>query len=255
MIELKTKKEISKIEKAGKYTAEIREVLAEAAKPGVSTYELDILTVKEMKKRNVETVFFNYKPKFSKKIFPANVCLSVNEEIVHGIPKREKILKDGDILSIDIATKYDGFVGDTATTVIVGKTTEKIKNFLKIAEQSLWEGILKSLLGNYLGDIGHGIQSYLQSHGLFVVKEYYGHGIGREMHEEPMIPHYGNPKEGFMLEEGFVFTIEPMICMESDQTVQLDDGWTVVSADGKPAAHFEHTLAITKNGPQILTKL
>lgn len=255
MIELKTKKEISKIEKAGKLTAEIRDILAEASKPGVSTQELDNIAVKEMKKRKVESVFLNYRPKFSKKIFPANICTSVNEEIVHGIPKQNKILKDGDIISIDIATRFEGFVGDTAVTVGVGKITPDLKKFLKLCEQSLWEGILKSVIGNHIGDIGSAIQTYLSSHSLHVVKDYYGHGIGREMHEEPMVPHHGTPKDGLKLEDGFVFTIEPMICMESDKTVQLNDGWTVVSADGKPSGHFEHTIAITKDGPEILTKL
>lgn len=254
MIELKTKKEVSKIEKAGKLTAEIREVLVDSVKPGITTLDLDNIAVKEMKKRNVSSVFINYQPRFSDTPFPANICTSVNEEIVHGIPKN-KVLKDGDIISIDLATRFEGYVGDTATTVGVGKISNSLKRFLKISEQCLWEGILKSLIGNKLGDIGHAIQSYLESHSLHVVKNFYGHGIGMEMHEEPMIPHFGNPGEGMELEEGLVFTIEPMICQESDKTDRLDDGWTIVSSDKKPAAHFEHTLAITKSGPQILTKL
>lgn len=255
MIEYKTKNEIAKIEKASKLTAEIREVLVEFVKPGISTLELDHLTVKEMKKRNVQSVFLNYKPPFSDVAFPANVCVSVNEEIVHGIPKKNKILKEGDIVSIDLATRFEGYVGDTATTIGVGKISDQLKRFLKISQQCLWEGILKSVAGNHIGDVGHAIQKYLESHSLHVVKNFCGHGIGREMHEDPMIPHYGNPGEGFLLEPGIVYTIEPMICFESDQTDKLSDGWTIVSADQKPAAHFEHTLVITKNGPEVLTKL
>lgn len=255
MIELKTKDEIAKIDKASKLTAEIREVLVDNAKPGISTQQLDDIAVREMKKRKVSSVFIGYTPKFSAIPFPANVCLSVNDEIVHGIPKKDKILKDGDIISIDLATRYDGFVGDTAVTVGVGKISDKIRKFLKISEQSLLDGILKSLAGNYMGDIGYAIESYISSHGLHVIREYTGHGIGRELHEEPMVPHFGIPKTGLKLEVGLVFTIEPMICMESNKTYMAPDNWTVCSADRKPAAHFEHTLVVTPDGPVVLTKL
>lgn len=253
MIEYKTKNEINKIHKAGKLTAEIRDVLASAVKPGISTLDLDRLAVKEMKKRNVSSVFLNYKPHFSKEAFPANICTSVNEEVVHGIPRASKILKEGDIISIDIATRHDGFVGDTATTVPVGKISDDLIKFLELSKNSLLAGIEASLENNHLGDIGFAIQNFLETNKLHIVKTYYGHGIGREMHEAPMVPHHGQKGTGLKLEEGLVFTIEPMICMESDQTKELSDGWTVVSMDGKPAAHFEHTLTITKSGPMVLT--
>lgn len=253
MIELKSKREIEKLRVAGRITAEVLLCMVEAVRPGISTWDLDQVAKKEIAKRKAEAVFLNYKPAFSNSAFPAHSCISVNEEIVHGIPRKSKILEDGDIVSLDIATRYDGYVGDTAVTVPVGEVSEEIKRLLKISEQSVWQGILKSVLGNTLGDIGHAIESYVKEHSLHVVKNFFGHGIGREMHEEPMVPHHGNPKEGMKLEEGFAFTIEPMVCQENDGTIQHDDGWTISAADELPAAHFEHSLVITKDGPVVLT--
>jgi len=174
-IEIKSSAEIDKIRTASKLTAEIREVLVESAKPGMSTLDLDNITVKEMKKRHVEPVFLGYR--LDTREFPANVCASVNEEIVHGIPRKDKILKEGDILSIDIATRHKGWIGDTATTIPIGKIPKGLQRFLKISQQCLWEGILKSVPGNQIGDIGHAINSYLTEHSLHVVREYSGHGV------------------------------------------------------------------------------
>lgn len=243
------------MEKAGRLTAEVLHILASSSKPGVSTLDLDHIATKEMKKRKIESVFINYQPKFASSPYPANICTSVNDTIVHGIPNKNKILTEGDIISIDIATKCDNFIGDTATTVGVGNISSELKKFLAISEQSMWEGIIKSVIGNRTGDIGFAIQSYLDFHQLYVVKEFYGHGVGRSLHEEPSVPHFGTPENGLLLEEGLTFTIEPMICMNSDKTKKTSDGWGIVSSDGMPAAHFEHTIAITKNGPIILTKL
>lgn len=256
-IELKSKKEIEKMRIAGQITAQIRDVVAKSAKAGMSTQDLDDITVREMKRHKAETVFLNYTlvdNSGNKKVFPANICLSVNDEIVHGVPRKNRILQDGDVLGIDIATRYNGWVGDTAITIPIGIIPTELERLLTVAEGSLKKGIEQCFAGNYLGDIGYAVQSHIEENGYQVVKDYSGHGIGRQMHEEPSVPHFGTPKRGLRLREGFVFTIEPMVCMQSDATYVLEDQWTVVSADGKPGAHFEHTIAITSNGPEILTE-
>jgi len=185
--------------------------------------------------------------------FPSTICASINAEVVHGIPSRDRILKDGDILSIDIGLVKDGFYSDMATTVPVGEISAQAQHLLQVTEKSLWQGLEQVRIGNRLSDISHAIGAFVENEGLYVVTEYVGHGIGRELHEDPQIPNYGSPGRGSRLRSGMVFAIEPMVKLDPEPTRVLDNGWTVVTATGGLAAHFEHTVALTDAGLEILT--
>jgi methionyl aminopeptidase len=233
---------------AGKIVAETLVEVKKAVKPGVSTLELDRIAEEYIKSRGAIPTFKGYNG------FPGNICASINEQVVHGIPGLKK-LKNGDNVSVDIGAVINGYNGDAAVTIAVGEVDAEMQKLLDVTEQSLYKGIEKAMAGNRLGDISHAIQAYVEDHGYGVVRDYVGHGIGRKMHEDPQVPNYGHPGRGPRLKSGMTLAIEPMINLGTHEVKTLDDGWTVVTADGKPSAHFEHTIAITDGKPEILTKL
>ncbi len=249
MIVLKSKNELAVMRDAGRIAAETLEALTEQVKPGVSTAELNQFAHDFITKRNAVPAFKGYRG------FPASICTSINDEVVHGIPNKKRILRDGDILSVDVGAVYKGFVGDTAWTLPVGKIPEHAQKLLEVTQGALAAGIEKACTGNFLEDISGAIQDYAESRGYSVVREYVGHGVGRSMHEEPQIPNYRQGKRGPKLKPGMTLAIEPMVNEGVWQTRTLGDKWTVVTQDGKLSAHFEHTVAITDGEPEILTKL
>lgn len=249
MIILKSKKEIEFIREAGKIVAYAHELLREAIKPGISTFELDEIAYRAIVKHNASPSFKGYGG------FPASICASKNDVVVHGIPRKDDILMEGDIISIDIGAEYKGYHGDAAKTHPVGKITEDDARLIRETRESFYKGIEQALVGKRLSDISHAIQSHVEEFGFSVVREFVGHGVGRSLHEDPQIPNYGPPDRGPRLESGMVLAIEPMINQGTYKIQVLEDGWTVKTIDGKKSSHYEHTIAITDNGPDILTKL
>ena len=249
MIILRSQREIEKIRKACQIVAEILAGLKERIRPGVSTWELDALSEELAVKRNAKPAFKGYQG------YPFSLCASVNEEVVHGMPSKERRLVEGDIISLDFGVVIDGYFGDAAVTVPVGAITEKAEELRNVAEESLYAGIGQAVVGNRLSDISHAIQECVESRGFSVVREFVGHGIGQSLHESPQIPNYGPPGKGVKLKPGMVFAIEPMINMGRPEVEILEDRWTAVTVDRSLSAHFEHTVAITQNGPDILSKL
>ncbi len=248
MIILKSEREIQYMRDAGRIVAETHEEMKKAVRPGITTLELDQLAEDYITSCGAKPSFKGYNG------FPGSICASVNEQVVHGIPGVKK-LKTGDTVSIDIGAVINGYHGDAANTLPVGDIDLEVKNLLKVTQESLHKGIEQAIAGNRLSDISHAVQSHAEKHGYGVVRDYVGHGIGRNMHEDPQIPNYGIPGHGPRLKPGMVLAIEPMINMGTHAVNVLSDGWTVVTADGKPSAHFEHTIAITPDGPEILTRL
>jgi methionyl aminopeptidase len=246
MMTIKTDKDFAAMRRAGKVVARIHEALREAARPGAALLDLDAVAARILAEGDTEPNFLHYNG------FPANTCLSVNEEIVHGIPSKRR-LEEGDILSVDAGAIYDGWHADAAITFAIGDVPAETKALLEATERALWVGVELSKVGTRLGDIGHAISDVAGEHGLGVVREYTGHGIGREMHEEPQVLNYGKKGQGMKLRKGMAICIEPMFNIGGDETRVLDDGWTVVTADGSLSAHFEHTVAITPDGPEVLT--
>ena len=249
MIVLKTAREIELIRKACIISAEALQVAGEAVRPGITTWEIDKIAYDYIKKQGAEPNFLHLYD------FPATACISINDEVIHGIPSKHRVIKEGDIVSIDLGAKVDGYNGDNAATFAAGKISENAKRLCDVTEKSLYLGIEQALAGNRLGDIGYAVQSYREENGYGVIREYTGHGVGAKLHEDPSVPNFGTPGRGARLLPGMVIAIEPMITEGSRAIKQLPDGWTVKTKDGKLAAHFEHTIAITSNGPQILTKL
>ena len=248
MIILKSPREIERMKVPCRMVAEILSLLAEHVKPGISTYELDAIASIEAGKRKAKAAFKGYCN------YPSSLCCSPNEQVVHGMPTKVP-LKSGDILSLDFGILFDDFFGDAAVTLPVGDVTTDAKRLLQITEESLLVGISKAVSGNRLSDISHAIQAYVETHGFSVVRDFVGHGIGRKLHEDPQIPNYGHPGTGVSLKPGMVLAIEPMINEKSYEVKVLEDGWTVVTCDGGLSAHFEHTVAVTENGPEILTRV
>ncbi|MBZ4688537.1 MAG: methionyl aminopeptidase [Clostridia bacterium] len=248
MINIKSQRELEFMQKAGRIVAGAHKAVEQAVRPGVTTKELDKIAEEYIISQGAKPAF---KGLYG---FPASICTSINEQVVHGIPGLRK-LKNGDIISIDIGAIIDGYNGDAARTIAVGEVDDKVKKLLEIAEQSLYEGIKKAVVGNRLSDISNAIQTFVESNGFSVVRDFVGHGIGRKMHEEPQVPNFGQPGRGPRLRHGMVLAIEPMVNMESYEVETLADSWTVVTKDGKPSAHFEHTVAVTDDGPQIFTTL
>ncbi|MCX5680740.1 MAG: type I methionyl aminopeptidase [Candidatus Omnitrophica bacterium] len=247
MIPIKTKKEIECMRRAGKVLAQVVDRLRGSLKIGVTTLELDKLAEQFILKENAKPAFKGYRG------FPNTICASFNEKIVHGIPNNQRV-KDGDILSIDVGLILDGWFSDMAFTVGFGQLTLKQQKLIEITEKSLYKGIDQMVEGNRLFDIGFAVQSFVEPFGFSIVRDFVGHGIGRALHEEPEVPNFGFPKSGPILREGMVFALEPMVNAGEARTKILEDQWTVVAADGKPSAHFEHTVAITSGGPEILTR-
>ncbi len=248
MIVLKSPREIERMRVPCRMVAEILELLAEKVKPGVTTRDLEQLASTESRKRNAKAAFKGYHG------YPSALCCSPNNQVVHGMPTDEP-LKSGDILSLDFGILYDDFYGDSAITLAVGEIGDGSKRLLKTTNESLYEGIQKAVPGNRLFDISFAIQDYVENRGFSVVRDFVGHGIGKSLHEDPQIPNYGSPGKGIILKAGMVLAIEPMINEKSHQVKVLEDGWTVITLDGGLSAHFEHTVAITDKGPDILTRL
>ncbi|HEX2268487.1 MAG TPA: type I methionyl aminopeptidase [Pyrinomonadaceae bacterium] len=246
MIIGKSKRELEKMRAAGQLVGQVRNRLREMVEPGITTIELDRFAEKMIRDAGALPTFKGYNG------FPYSICASVNEQIVHGFPSNYK-LKEGDIFSIDCGVTLEGFVGDTATTIPVGKVSEDRMKLIRVTEECLERAIRQCVPGNHLGDIGWAVQEFAEANGYSVVRDYVGHGIGRRMHEDPQIPNYGRPGLGPKIKSGYVFAIEPMINIGTHHTKVLSDGWTVVTMDGQPSAHFEHTVAITDEGPEVLT--
>jgi len=245
---IKSDKEIAAMRQAGRVVATVLEVLKSQIRPGMKTKELDIIAARELERLGAKSAFKGYRG------FPASLCVSVNDEIVHGIPG-ERVLQEGDIVSLDFGAIFMGFQGDAAVTVGLGKVSPEAKELMKIAEGALKAGISAAYPEATLGDISAAIQHYAESRGFSVVREYTGHGIGRQMHEEPQIPNFGLPGTGPVLRKGMTLALEPMVNAGDGRTRLASDGWTVLTADGSLSAHFEHTIAITEAEPEVLTAI
>ena len=246
MVTLKSAREIETMRRSGKITAKVLTDLMQAVRPGITTRFLDEMAEKGIRDLGGIPTFKGYHD------YPASICASVNDEVVHGIPG-DYVLREGDLLSIDIGTTFEGYVSDSAVTVPVGAISANARRLLEVTQECLMAGIAQMRKGNHLGDIGAAVQKHAEAAGYGVVRELVGHGIGTAMHEEPQVPNYGKAGAGMILRPGLVLAIEPMIT-EGDYRVEiLKDGWTVVTADGKLSAHFEHTIAVTEDGPKILT--
>lgn len=246
MIIAKSAKDLDKMRTVGELIAEVREALRGMVKPGVSTMELNNAAEKMIRDAGAKPTFIGYHG------FPFAICASVNDEIVHGFSKTDP-LNEGDIVSLDMAATFDGFVGDTAMTLPVGEISDELKKLIKVTEECLHRGIAASRIGNRVGDISWAVQEHAQAHGYGIVRDYTGHGIGRQMHEAPQIPNYGRAGTKEKIRAGYCFAIEPMLNLGTAETKTLSDKWTVVTLDGKPSAHAEHTIAVTADGPEILT--
>jgi methionyl aminopeptidase len=251
---IKTPKEIEIIREGGKILAEVLAKVAKKVKPGISTFELDKYAYDLIKEGGDIPAFLNYKPEGAPKAFPATICISVNNEIVHGIPKKDKILKEGDIVSLDLGLKHKGLFTDHAVTVPVGKISKKDQQLLDYTKKALEAGIWAAIGGATVGDIGHAIESFVnRKYG--IVRELAGHGVGVKIHEDPYVPNFGKAGKGQKLIPGMIIAIEPMLNMGSDHIVTADDDWTIKTADGSHSAHFEHTILITEGEAEILTKI
>ena len=246
MIELKTREEIEIMRRAGQVVARVLDLAGEVIKPGMTTSELEQLIDSSIRDQGAIPAFKNYQG------FPASACISINDEVVHGIPG-DRLIEEGDIVSVDVGSIVDGFYGDSARTYAVGKISQEKSRLMKSTLDSLITGIDKARKGNRLGEISAAVQRVAEGQGYGVVRQLVGHGIGRKMHEEPQVPNFGSPGDGPVLTTGMVLAIEPMINMGTYDVKTLPDGWTVVTADGQPSAHFEHMVAILDDGPDILT--
>jgi methionyl aminopeptidase len=248
MVILKSRQEIEKMRKSNAIVAAILEELRKKIRPGIKTIELDRLSEDLALKKGARPAFKGYRG------YPYSLCTSVNSEVVHGMPS-ERELKEGDIISLDFGILNDGYYGDAAVTVPVGDITPAAKRLLKVTEEALYRGITESKAGNRIGDISAAIQGHVEAAGYSVVRDLVGHGIGKSLHEDPQVPNYGSGGRGIELKPGMVFAIEPMVNEGAYRVEVLRDGWTVVTADGKLSAHFEHSVAITENGPVILSRI
>lgn len=251
-VNIKSSHELDIMREAGRINAEALAAAKAIIRPGVTTADLNAAAEDVLKKYGAYSPFKNYPGAYP---YPASICTSVNEELVHGIPTPKRKLQEGDIVTMDCGTVYQGFVGDSAITVGVGEISEEARRLLEVTEQSLYAGIEKMVVGNHTGDVGAAVQQFVESRGYYVTREYTGHGVGREMHEGPQLPNYGIPGRGLALRAGMTIALEPMVLIGTAHTRVTPDQWTVVSEDGSLTAHFEHTVAITESGPRILTAL
>ena len=247
MISIKTEEEIELMRIAGKIVGDTHNYLKSFIKEGITTKELDKLAHDYILSRGATCSFLNYSG------YPASICTSINEEVVHGIPSDRK-LKNGDIISIDIGACYKGYHGDSAWSYAVGEVSDEVKYLMEHTKQALFEGLSVIKSGVYVGDIGNAVETYAKKYKLGVVKELVGHGVGSHLHEKPDVPNYGKPKTGDILKEGMVIAVEPMLNLGTSNIYMLDDEWTIITADDRPSAHYEHTVVVTKDGYEILTK-
>lgn len=248
MIIVKSKHDVEKMQKACTITANALHYGGKSIKVGMSTYELDKLIHDYIVKNGAKPSFLGYGG------FPGSACISINDQVIHGIPSKKKIIHDGDIVSIDVGAYIDGFHGDSAYTFPVGNVSEETMQLLKVTNESLYKGIEQAVAGNRVGDISHAVEEYCVSYGYGVVKKYVGHGVGRDLHESPEVPNFGRAGHGPRLVAGMTIAIEPMINAVGEDVKVLSDGWTVLTKSGSPSAHFEHTVAVTPDGPVIMTK-
>ena len=247
MIILKSPAELDIMRSASRIVAEVHERLKEHVTPGVTTYELDRLSEEWTLEADATPAFKGYRG------YPWTLCISVNEEVVHGMPSKKRVLKDGDIVGLDFGVIYKGFYGDAARTRAVGTVSDDARDLMKVTRESLYKGIEAARPGNRVGDIGHAVQTHAEAAGYTIVRDFVGHGIGTHLHEDPQIPNYGQPNKGRPLKAGMVIAIEPMVNLGGPEVYITSDGWTAVTVDGKLSAHWEHTIAITDQGPEILT--
>jgi len=255
-IVLKTKEEIELMRQAGKIVAKALDEIRQQTSPGVTTAELDKIAEDVLKRHDATPVFKGYpNQRQSGPSFPATITASINEELVHGIPSQARVLQEGDIISVDCGANYKGWIGDAATTIPVGKISDEARRLLEVTERALYIGIEQARLGNRTEDISATIQEYVEREGFCVVREYTGHGVGRNMHEDPQVPNFGRQGRGVRLRKGMTIALEPMVQVGTWKTKLLDDGWTVVTADGTLSAHFEHSFAVTGGEADILTLL
>ncbi len=248
MITIKNERELELMRISARITAETFEMVWSIIKPGVSTGKLDEEIEKFIRSRGARPAF---KGLYG---FPASACISINEEVVHGIPSPKRILQEGDIVSVDIGVEYKGYYGDSAFTFPVGEISEEKKQLMKVTVEALYLGIAQAVAGNRVQDISHAVQTHAEKYGYGVVRELVGHGIGKALHEEPQVPNFGKPHRGPLLKEGMTLAIEPMINMGTKNVYTLEDGWTIVTQDGKPSAHYEHTVVVRNGKPEILTE-
>ena len=247
MVILKTSREIAKMRQAGRISRRALQAAGKAVEPGVSTYEIDCIVREYIEKQGAAPSFLGYGG------FPASACISVNNVVIHGIPSKSEILKQGDIVSIDVGAYFEGYHGDNAWTFPCGDISKEAQRLIDTTRESLFEGIKQAVSGNRIGDIGHAVQEYAEARSYSVVRKFVGHGVGAKLHEDPSVPNYGMSGKGIRLLPGMTIAIEPMINQGTHQVRVLNDGWTTVTADGKLSAHFEHTVAITPDGTVILT--
>ena len=247
MVILKTDREISKMRDAGRIASRALKLAGESIEPGISSFEIDSIVRKYIESQGAKPSFLGYGG------FPASACISINDVVIHGIPSKNCIIKSGDIVSIDVGAFFEGFHGDNAYTFPCGEITSEAKALLKATEESLYEGIRQAVAGHRIGDIASAVQRYAEARSYSVVRDFVGHGVGAKLHENPSVPNYGTPNRGVRLLPGMTIAIEPMINAGTHEVKVLKDGWTTVTADGKLSAHFEHTIAITPDGPKILT--
>ena len=244
---LKKPEQILLMKEAGRITGEALLVARDAIRPGISTKELDQLIYNHITRSGAKPSFLGYHG------FPGSACISVNNQIIHGIPSRKVILQEGDIVKVDVGALYRGYHGDSAKTFAVGRVSEAAQRLIDVTRESFYQGVAFARAGNRLGDIGHAVQAYAEGHGYGVVRKYIGHGVGTHLHEEPDVPNYGTPGRGCRLYPGMTIAIEPMVNEGTADVKEMPDGWTVVTADGGLSAHYEHTVAITNDGPILLT--
>lgn len=246
-VEAKTDSELAVMRQAGRIVADILDELEKAVAPGVTTWDLDQLAERLIAQKGAKPAFKGYHG------FPAVLCASVNEEVVHGIPSKKKKLQEGDLMKLDFGVKYQGFYGDSARTVPVGKVSDEARRLLEATKEALYKGIDAMVVGNRLGDVGAAVQVHVENRGYSVVRDFVGHGIGKSLHEPPQVPNYGEPGSGMRLRAGMVLALEPMVNAGTAQVKVLDDNWTAITGDRKLSAHWEHTIAVTEAGPEILT--
>jgi methionyl aminopeptidase len=255
MIFLKSRQEIEIMRTANRIVSEILAEIRERVVPGVSTGEIDKIATELIRKKGVRSAFKGYQIRPGVTPFPATICISLNDEVVHGIPSPQRIIKEGDVVSLDFGVIYKDFYGDAAITFVMGEANENIRRLIQTTAAALEAGIAQATVGNRLGDVSAAVQERVEQEGFSVVREFVGHGVGRRLHEDPPVPNYGMRERGVRLREGMVLAIEPMVNIGGSDVMMKSDGWTAVTRDGSLSAHFEHSVAITEKGPEILSRL
>ncbi len=256
MVTIKSKREIELMREACRVTALTHKAIEEAIRPGITTADIDEIAEKTMKKYGAISAEKGYDPGIKGvPPYPASTCISINDEVIHGVPSKNRIIKEGDIVSVDLVALKNGYNGDAARTYMVGKVSKEAQRLVEVTKQAFFEGIKYAKKGNRIGDVSHAIGEYVKSQGYSVVREFQGHGIGKYMHEDPGIPNYGKAGKGIRLEPGMTLAIEPMVIQGKPDIWELEDGWTIVTQDGSLSAHYENTILITENEPEVLTIL